>query len=136
MRVEGAICNGSIGAISGSGSGIISSQTCSKVIITNMLGVQLGALILRSPFTSVRTVVQYGHGHSTLGRVAASFITDCFKTFEWIQQVEAPLLIVHGMLDELVLVAQAETVLRAAGSTIKQLHVAPGRAFTIYNNNS
>lgn len=87
---------------------------------------KVGALILLSPFTSVRSVVQYGHGHSTLGGVAASFITDCFKTVESIQQVDAPLLIVHGMLDELVPVAQAEAVLRAAGSTIKELHVAPG----------
>ena len=101
-----------------------------------MFGVQVGALILLSPFTSVRSVVQYGHGHSTLGGVAASFISDCFKTVESIQQVEAPLLIVHGMLDELVPVAQAEAVLRAAGSNIKELHVAPGRTFAIYNNNN
>ena len=85
---------------------------------------QVAALILLSPFTSIKSVVQHANGHSTLGGVAASLISDCFETIEAIKHVDTQLLVIHGQLDQLAPVEHGRQLVDAARAChTKRLHV-------------
>jgi len=77
---------------------------------------KVAALILLSPFTSIKSVVQHANGHSTLGGVAASLISDCFETIEAIKHVDTQLLVIHGQLDQLVPLEHGRQLVDAANS--------------------
>lgn len=77
------------------------------------------ALILQSPFTSLRDVARR---HYPLPR---SLIPDAYPTIRRIRSIAAPLLVLHGDRDTIVPVSQGRKLFEAANQP-KQLHVFPG----------
>jgi fermentation-respiration switch protein FrsA (DUF1100 family) len=77
------------------------------------------ALILQSPFTSLRDVARR---HYPLPRF---LVPDAYPTIRRIHSIHAPLLVLHGDRDTIVPVSHGRTLFGAAGQP-KHLHVFPG----------
>jgi fermentation-respiration switch protein FrsA (DUF1100 family) len=77
------------------------------------------ALILQSPFTSVRDV---GREHYPLPRF---LIPDAYPTIRRIHSIDSPLLVLHGDRDTIVPVSHGRKLFEAAGDP-KHLHVFEG----------
>lgn len=77
------------------------------------------ALILQSPFTSLRDVARR---HYPLPR---SLIPDAYPTIRRIRSIAAPLLVLHGDRDTIVPVSHGRKLFEAANQP-KHLHVFPG----------
>ena len=92
--------------------------------------VKIGGLILDSPFTSLvdRAAELYPFVP------VRPFITDRYPVFEQIAQVNAPLLIMHGALDEVIPARMGEAVFAAAREP-KTLRIFPeGGHSDLYNH--
>ncbi|MBJ8346212.1 alpha/beta hydrolase [Antrihabitans sp. YC2-6] len=77
-------------------------------------------VVLTSTFTSVRAVAQ-----SQLPVVPRLAVPDAYPTIRRIPQLRSPLLVIHGVQDELVPVEQARQLFAAAPEP-KQLHLIDG----------
>jgi uncharacterized protein len=77
------------------------------------------ALVLQSPFTSLRDVARR---HYPLPRF---LIPDAYPTIRRIRSIDAPVLVLHGDRDTIVPVSHGRTLFEAAGEP-KHLHVFPG----------
>jgi fermentation-respiration switch protein FrsA (DUF1100 family) len=79
-----------------------------------------GGLVLRSTFTSVRAM---GRRHYPL--VPSVAVPDAYPTLERIAGLRCPLLVVHGMADEIVPLSHAQALVAAAPEP-KRLVAVPG----------
>jgi fermentation-respiration switch protein FrsA (DUF1100 family) len=77
------------------------------------------ALILQSPFTSLRDVARR---HYPLPRFV---IPDAYPTIRRVHSIQAPVLVLHGDRDAIVPVSHGRMLFEAAGQP-KHLHVFPG----------
>mmetsp|Transcript_10912 Transcript_10912/g.17862 ORF Transcript_10912/g.17862 Transcript_10912/m.17862 type:complete len:322 (+) Transcript_10912:177-1142(+) len=77
------------------------------------------ALILMSPYTSIRGVVKH-----LLGNAASYLISDRFHNTKEISKVWCPVLILHGRQDTLIPWTHAQKLHDVCPSEIKQLHVS------------
>eukprot|EP00656_Telonema_subtile_P004726 TRINITY_DN12154_c0_g1_i5.p1 TRINITY_DN12154_c0_g1~~TRINITY_DN12154_c0_g1_i5.p1 ORF type:complete len:442 (+),score=100.43 TRINITY_DN12154_c0_g1_i5:124-1449(+) len=84
------------------------------------------AVMLMSPFSSIKAVVQSGGGHKTLGGMAASLINDTFRSIDAVTELSVPLLILHGDQDVIVPCRHSEQLYAAAVSVQKNLEIFPG----------
>lgn len=99
----------------------IGTGICTRFAAEN----QVLALMLLSPFTSIKAVVQSGGGHKTLGGMAASLINDCFTSVKAIRHVAAPVLILHGEQDSIVPSSHGVALHKAAGTLSCKLKLFP-----------
>eukprot|EP00741_Cyanophora_paradoxa_P008492 tig00001335_g8217.t1 len=93
----------------------IGTGPCTKIAVNG----DFRALILLSPYTSIRAVVKH-----LMGAAAQYLISDRFKSDEEIQNVHCPVLIIHGRLDRLIPWTQAETLYNLCPSIMKRLAVS------------
>jgi len=81
---------------------------------------QLGGLVLVSPFSSIRAVVEHGGGMLG-GSGASSLISQRFDSLSAMPLIQCPLLIFHGEKDEMCPVEGAQELLDASISPEKHL---------------
>ena len=79
-------------------------------------GSELAALILHSPFLSIKELAA-----ELVGDLGAAFVVNRFPNGDNIRRVHCPLFIIHGQLDELIPPAHAEELLRRSPSKAKDL---------------
>ncbi|PTX56653.1 hypothetical protein C8N43_1313 [Litoreibacter ponti] len=81
------------------------------------------AIILEAPFTSLRDVA--AHLHPSLP-LATGLMLSQWRSIDYAPQIRAPLLILHGIEDDLIPLEMGEAILRAAGSQDKTLYPVEG----------
>lgn len=80
------------------------------------------ALVLEAPFASVEDMARSLYGSAALARLLVSR----WPSVERIARVRVPLLVLHGVADAVVPLAQGRAVLAAAASADKSLVAVPG----------
>jgi len=86
---------------------------------------QVGALMLLSPFTSIKGVVRHGGGYKKSGSVAATLINDMFDSLSVIGSVQAPVLFIHGLEDSIVPSEHSKRLFAACKSKVKEIILIP-----------
>jgi len=82
---------------------------------------EVGGLVLVSPFTSIKAVVEHGGGYFTnLGPFGKHFITERLNSLAAIPDIRCPTLFVHGTLDNIVPVEHSAQLMEASGADKKQ----------------
>lgn len=88
----------------------------------------VGALVLLTPFTSIKAVIRNGAGLSScVGSMAANTITDIFDSLKVAPQLQLPLLIIGGQADKICPASHSIGLFHAAtGCSQKSLTVIDG----------
>jgi len=91
---------------------------------------QLGALILQSPFTSIKSLIKQvsifkSSVANFFAQVGSTFIADRFSNLEALRGVSYPLLVLHGAEDELIPASQGKVIFDASNAELKQLFIFP-----------
>lgn len=76
-------------------------------------------LLLFSPFTNLKAIVK------DYFSILSVFVKDRFPNIEYIKEVTAPLLIIHGQQDKIVKVDHSEKLMKAGGMKYKKLLIPP-----------
>lgn len=100
------------------GQSIGTGPTCQLAARLNDDGVHVGGIILQSPFTCLKDVVRY-----LAGSVASHLIATGFNNLEAVTRIVDPVLIIHGVRDEIIPTAQSESLFAACKSDHKHLLV-------------
>jgi len=90
----------------------------------------LGALVLQSPFLSIKAIIkQVSIFNSSVAnffaQVGSNFIADRFMNLQVMKGVEYPLLVFHGIKDELIPASHSKTLFDASTADLKQLVLFP-----------
>jgi len=91
---------------------------------------RLGALILQSPFTSIKAVIKQVQIFESptanfFAQVGSTFIADRFMNLQVMKGVESPLLVLHGAVDDLIPASHGKTIFDSSASDVKQLVIFP-----------
>jgi len=92
---------------------------------------RLGALILQSPFTSIKAIIrEIGIFESPtvnfFAQVGSTFIADRFMNLQVMKGVECPLLVLHGEVDDLIPASHSKIIFDSSSADVKQLVIFPG----------
>jgi len=92
---------------------------------------RLGALILKSPFTSIKAIIRdvqifESPTVNCLAQVGSTLIADRFENLQVLKGVESPLLVLHGEVDKLIPASHSKLIFDSSSSDVKQLIVFPG----------
>ena len=88
--------------------------------------VKVGGLILLSPFTCIKDVVEK---QGIAGKLASKVISkDFFRSIDAVQAITVPLLIIHGTDDSIVPVAHGQQLYEAASVQARELVLVEGEA--------
>jgi len=91
---------------------------------------ELGALILQSPFTSIKSLIKQVSIFKSpvanfFAQVGSTFVADRFTNLEALRGVPYPLLVLHGADDELIPASQGKEIFDASTAELKQLFIFP-----------
>jgi len=100
----------------------------------------LGALVLQSPFLSIKAIIkQVSIFNSSVAnffaQVGSNFIADRFMNLQAMKGVEYPLLVFHGINDELIPASHSKTLFDASTADLKQLVLFPDVGHNDFNWN-
>jgi len=92
---------------------------------------RLGALILQSPFTSIKAIIREVRIFDSptvnfFAQVGSTFIADRFMNLQVMKGVESPLLVLHGEVDDLIPATHSKTIFDSSSADVKQLIIFPG----------
>lgn len=91
---------------------------------------ELGALILQSPFTSIKALIKQvsifkSSVANFFAQVGSTFIADRFANLEALRGVGFPLLVLHGADDELIPASHGKVIFDNSSAELKQLFIFP-----------
>lgn len=92
---------------------------------------RLGALILQSPFTSIKAIIREVRIFESptvnfFAQVGSTFIADRFMNLQVMKGVESPLLVLHGAVDDLIPSSHSKIIFDSSAADVKQLVIFPG----------
>jgi len=91
---------------------------------------KLGALVLQSPFLSIKAIIKQvsifeSKVANIFAQVGSNFIADRFMNLQAMKGVQYPLLVLHGVDDELIPVSHGKILFDSSSADIKQLVLFP-----------
>lgn len=100
------------------GQSIGTGPVCELASTLNRSGVHLGGVILLSPYTCLKDVVQF-----LVGSVASRLIRTSFNNRACVKAIVDPILIIHGVQDEIIPIEHSNTLFDECASERKHLLV-------------
>jgi len=91
---------------------------------------ELGALVLQSPFLSIKAIIKQvsifeSNVANFFAQVGSNFIADRFMNLQAMKGVEYPLLVLHGVADELIPSSHGKALFDASSADLKRLILFP-----------
>jgi len=91
---------------------------------------ELGALVLQSPFLSIKAIIKQvsifeSNVANFFAQVGSNFIADRFMNLQAMKGVQYPLLVLHGVADELIPSSHGKILFDASSADLKQLVLFP-----------
>jgi len=91
---------------------------------------QLGALVLQSPFLSIKAIIKQvsifeSNVKNFFAQVGSNFIADRFMNLQAMKGVKYPLLVLHGVADQLIPSSHGKIIFDASSADLKQLVLFP-----------
>ena len=110
------------------GQSIGSGPCCWAAAWLNRAGRHLAGLVLQSPFTSIREVAR-----DLVGSAAASLVAERWQSVVQVEFIVDPVLLLHGVKDELIACAHSERLYARCASPHRHLLLLPDATHNEFN---